>query len=62
MKRNKLGLIDWKGMHQQAAELLRSLGSNINPKSRMSSLSVAEQQIVEISKAVSADAEICDYG
>ena len=58
MKRNKLGLIDWKGMHQQAAELLRSLGSNINPKSRMSSLSVAEQQIVEISKAVSADAEI----
>lgn len=58
MKRNKLGLIDWKYMNQQAAELLQSLGSNINPKSRMSSLSVAEQQIVEISKAVSANAEI----
>lgn len=58
MKCNKLGLIDWKTMHQQAADLLRSLGSNINPKSKMSNLSVAEQQIVEISKAVSADAEI----
>ena len=58
MKCNKLGLIDWNYMHQKAAELLRSLGSSINPKSKMSNLSVAEQQIVEISKAVSADAEI----
>lgn len=58
MKRNALGLIDWKYMHRQAAQLLQSLGSNINPQSRMSSLSVAEQQIVEISKAVSANAEI----
>lgn len=58
MKCTRLGLIDWNYMHSQAEKLLNSLGSSIDPRSRMSSLSVAEQQIVEISKAVSANAEI----
>lgn len=56
--RNKMGLVDWKRMHTRAKELLMSLGSNIDPHRLMSDLSVAEQQIVEISKAVSANAEI----
>lgn len=56
--RNKMGLLDWKAMNRIAKNLLRGLGSNINPKSLMGSLSVAEQQVVEISKAVSADAKI----
>lgn len=57
-RRNKLGLVDWKRMHIRAGELLRSLGSGIDPHRRMGELSVAEQQIVEISKAVAANAEI----
>lgn len=56
--RNKFGLLDWKEMNKIARNLLRGLGSNINPKSLMGNLSVAEQQVVEISKAVSADAKI----
>ena len=56
--RSKLGTIDWKSMHKKAKSLLMSLGSNLDPRTRMSNLSVAEQQIVEISKAVSANAEI----
>lgn len=56
--RNKLGLLDWQEMHKRAKELLRSLGSNIDPHTSMGNLSVAEQQVVEISKAVSANAEI----
>ena len=56
--RTKLGLVDWKRMHARAKELLMSLGSNIDPHRLMTDLSVAEQQIVEISKAVSANAEI----
>ena len=35
-----------------------SLGCDINPRTRMVNLSVAEQQIVEISKAVSSKARI----
>ena len=57
-KRNKLGLIDWKTMHKMAKELLVSLGSDIDPHTLMGNLSVAEQQIAEISKAVSANADI----
>ena len=57
-RRNRLGLIDWKTMHQRAKTLLESLGSAIDPHTLMENLSVAEQQIVEISKAVSANAEI----
>lgn len=56
--RNKSGLLDWKGMHKIAGELLKGLGSGIDPRALMGSLSVAEQQVVEISKAVSANAEI----
>lgn len=56
--RNRIGLLDWAEMHRQAKELLKSLGSGIDPHTLMGNLSVAEQQVVEISKAVSANAEI----
>ena len=56
--RNRFGLLDWPKMHMQAEKLLRSLGSGIDPHTLMGNLSVAEQQVVEISKAVSANAEI----
>jgi len=45
-------------MHKEAAELLRGLGSNIDPHSIMGNLTVAEQQIVEIAKAISTGASI----
>src|SRR5690606_16566301 len=50
--------IKWKEMHQEAKALLESLGSDLNPKTEMGSLSVAKQQIVEIAKALSTDAKI----
>ncbi|KYG35263.1 sugar ABC transporter ATP-binding protein [Alkalihalobacillus trypoxylicola] len=48
----------WKEMHAEAARILQSLGSNIDPKADMGSLSVAQQQIVEIAKAISTKAKI----
>lgn len=48
----------WKEMYEEAKEILEDLGSSINPKSEMSSLSVAKQQIVEIAKAISTQAKI----
>ncbi len=52
--RTKFGLIDRKRMEQEAAELLKTLNCEyINVKSPVKMLSVAEQQMVEIAKALS---------
>ncbi len=56
--RGRLGFLDWDTMRDKARALLQSLGAEIDPRSLMKNLSVAEQQIVEIAKAVSANAEI----
>ncbi len=57
-KMTKFNTIDWKTMHADAQELLKRLGSEIDPHSTMGSLTVAEQQIVEIAKAISTNAKI----
>lgn len=57
--RNKLGIIDHRKMERVAAELLRSLNCEyINVKSYVKKLSVAEQQMVEIAKALSYNPRI----
>ncbi|MGN7479155.1 sugar ABC transporter ATP-binding protein [Solibacillus silvestris] len=48
----------WKEMHNEARAILKQLGSNIDPTMQMGALSVAQQQIVEIAKAISTNAEI----
>jgi rhamnose transport system ATP-binding protein len=48
----------WNDMHKRAKELLDSVGADIDPKVQMGTLSVAEQQIVEIAKALSMDAKV----
>jgi len=57
-KVRKSGLINWRQMHKEAKALLTRLGSNIDPTSVMGNLTVAEQQIVEIAKAISTNAQI----
>jgi rhamnose transport system ATP-binding protein len=57
-KMTKFNTIDWKQMHKDAAALLKRLGSDIDPHSSMGNLTVAEQQIVEIAKAISTNAKI----
>ena len=53
------GLVDTRGMARQTAELLAGLGIDfIDPTAAVRSLSVAEQQIVEITKALSFDAKV----
>jgi rhamnose transport system ATP-binding protein len=54
----KSGLYNWKRMYARAGELLQSLGSNTSPQTPMKNLSVAQQQLVEIAKALSRDARI----
>ena len=54
----KGGFIQWKEMHQRADALLKRLNAEFSSQALMSSLSVAQQQMVEIAKALSTDARI----
>lgn len=56
--KNKLGMYDWRKMHQKAKELIEPLSKEIDVTKPMGSLSVAAQQLVEIAKALSRDARI----
>ena len=56
-KMTKFHTIDWKQMHKDAKALLERLGNDIDPHSSMGNLTVAEQQIVEIAKAISTNAK-----
>jgi rhamnose transport system ATP-binding protein len=48
----------WNEMHAEAKKLLDTLGANFEPKIQMGTLSIAQQQIVEIAKALSTNARI----
>ncbi|MGB3440341.1 MAG: sugar ABC transporter ATP-binding protein [Actinophytocola sp.] len=50
--------IDRASMHEKAAELFSSLGVPIEPERVTRGLSIADQQIIEIGKALSAQARI----
>ncbi len=52
------GRVDWAGMRGRTVEMLAGLGSSIAPDSRVSDLSIANQQIVEIARALSLEAEV----
>ena len=54
----KFGICDKKVMDKKAQEALNTLGVNISPKTVMSELSVGQQQMVEICKALMADAKV----
>ena len=54
----KFGICDRKAMQKKAQEALNTLGVNISPKTVMSELSVGQQQMVEICKALMADAKV----
>jgi ABC-type sugar transport system ATPase subunit len=51
-------IIDWKAMRKLASEHIKQLNPNISMDAKVSSLSIAEQQMVEIAKALSQDAKL----
>jgi ribose transport system ATP-binding protein len=46
------GLIDWPTMRRGAAEHLASLGIDVDPRSRMGSLPLGLQQLVEVARVL----------
>jgi len=55
---SRLGRIDWTRMYEKAEKLLGELSINISPRITVSRLSAAQQQMVEIAKALSVDSKI----
>ncbi len=51
-RRGKLGLVDHRQTRRDAAELLKRLGVEIDPDQLVTDLTVADQQMVEIAKAL----------
>jgi rhamnose transport system ATP-binding protein len=56
--RGRLGLVDRAKMRADARELFSRLGVPIDPDRVAEGLSIADQQIIEIAKAISMDAKI----
>lgn len=54
----KHGMLQWKTMNAEARKLLDRLNANFKPTEEMGALSVAQQQMVEIAKALSTNAKI----
>ena len=50
--------VDYAKMYKQTEELLESMKVHISPKEKVGALKVADQQLVEIAKAISLNAEI----
>ena len=50
--------IDWKEAESQAYKLFKELGVELDPKRQARGLSIADQQVVEIAKALSMNANI----
>ena len=55
---SKRGIIDWKKMNQDAKDLIAKVGMNISPKKLVKDLSVAEAQMIEISKCLSINSKV----
>ncbi|HEX2621712.1 MAG TPA: sugar ABC transporter ATP-binding protein, partial [Phototrophicaceae bacterium] len=53
-----LPLINWSQMQHQTTELLDMLGLDLQPRTRVSKLSVAEQQMVELAKMLHTHASL----
>src|SRR5262249_2374356 len=46
--------VNWKRRREEAAELMSRIGASIDPERLVSTLSMPEQQLVEIAKAIGA--------
>jgi rhamnose transport system ATP-binding protein len=58
LPRTRLGFVDWARLYADAAERLRRFGLDIDVRRRMEAVSVAERQMIEIARALFADASV----
>ncbi len=56
--RDRFGRVDWKRIYQEVDRLLESLNVPLNSHTPVQGLSIADQQLVEIAKALSLNARV----
>jgi ribose transport system ATP-binding protein len=56
--KNALGLIDSKKIHTDTLPFIQRLGLEVSTRTRLDNLSIAKQQMVEIAKALSLNAQL----
>lgn len=56
--RDRFGRVDWKRMYREVDQLLASLGVSLSSHTPVQGLAVAEQQLVEIAKALSLETRV----
>ena len=56
LKKNKT--IHWEELYKKTSEILASIGLNINPRTRLNMLTISQQQMVEIARALSHEAKL----
>jgi len=59
--KKRFGLIDWNRMQQDAAAILETVGEVIDLKRKTAELSVAQQQIIQIARAMAFGARVLIY-
>ncbi len=55
---NSLGIVNWKKLYNDCNNLLKKIGFNLNVKEKVANLSISEQQIVEIARAIFQNASV----
>ena len=55
---SRFGVINWSELYHKASKLLQDLHLPIDPRVKVGSLGIGQQQLVEIAKALSQDAKI----
>jgi len=55
---NKLGFVDWNKMMAETEKIIKELGFDIDPKTKVRKLSIAHRQLVSIVKAIADNAKI----
>jgi len=58
LPKNKMGLVNFKALYSKTKEIIDLFGLHLSPQDLISSLSVAEQQVVEILKALAYESKI----
>jgi ribose transport system ATP-binding protein len=56
--RNKLGIINRRKIHEESLKVLERVGLDFDPRTNLSRLSIGQQQLVEIAKALSMNAKV----
>ncbi|WP_417808529.1 sugar ABC transporter ATP-binding protein [Thioclava sp.] len=58
LPRKSLGRVDWKTLHTNAQAILDRLKCSFDSKTQVGTLSIANQQMVEIARALTVDAKV----